>query len=172
MPAFLEFAEFYKLDNPELWVAVGLILFLIVVWWAGGFKTAMGMLDTKAATIKADLDEAARLRAEAEAMLAEIRKQRDDAEAQGAEMLAEARADAERMAVEAKLKLEESIARRTALADRRIATAEAQATAEVKAAAGDLAAQLAELVLADRAKAMKSDPMIDAAVGQLAERLQ
>jgi len=172
MPAFLEFADFYKWDNPELWVAVGLILFFAVVWFAGGFKTALGMLDAKAATIKADLDEAARLRAEAEAMLTEIRKQRDDAEAQGAAMLKEAAADAERMAAEAKVKLEESIARRTALADRRIATAEAQATAEVKAAAADLAAQLAELVLADRIKAMKSDPMIDQAVGQLAERLQ
>lgn len=172
MPAFLEFAEFYKLDNPELWVAVGLILFLAVVWFAGGFRRGFGMLDAKAATIKADLDEAARLRAEAEAMLKEIRKQRDDAEIQGAEMLKEARAEAERMAIEAKTKLEESIVRRTALADRRIAAAEAQATAEVKAAAADLAAQLAESVLAERVRGLKSDPMIDQAVGQLADRLQ
>jgi F-type H+-transporting ATPase subunit b len=171
MPAFFEL-EFWKFDNPELWVAAGLILFLAVVWFAGGFKTAMSLLDAKAATIQADLDEAARLRTEAEAMLAEIRKQRDDAEAQGAEMLKEAAADAKRMAAEAKVKLEESIARRTALADRRIATAEAQATAEVKAAAADLAAQLAELVLTDRVKGLKSDPMVDQAVGQLAERLQ
>ena len=171
MPAFLE-SDFLKLDNPELWVAVGLILFLAVVWFAGGFKIALGMLDAKAATIKADLDEAARLRAEAEAMLTEIRKQRDDAEVQGAEMLKEAAADAKRMAAEAKVKLEDSIARRTALADRRIATAEAQATAEVKAAAADLAAQLAEIVLAERTKGMKSDPLVDQAVGQLAERLQ
>ena len=171
MPAFLEL-EFWKFDNPELWVAVGLILFIAVLWFAGGFKTALGMLDAKAATIKADLDEAARLRDEAEAMLIEIRKQRDAAEAQGAEMLKEAAAEAKRMAAEAKIKLEESIARRTALADRRIATAEAQATAEVKAAAADLAAQLAEIMLADRARSMKSDPMVDQAVSQLAERLQ
>lgn len=171
MPSFFE-AEFWSLQNPELWAGVGLILFLAVVWLGGGFKTAFGMLDAKAATIQADLEEAARLRAEAEAMLADIRRQRDEAEAQGAEMLKEAKAEAERLAMEAKAKLEESITRRKALADRRIATAEAQALAEVKSAAADLAAQVAEAVLADRTKGLKSDPLVDHAVGQLAERLQ
>ena len=172
MPAFLEFGEFYSWQNPELWVAIGLILFVGILWYAGAFKTALGMLDSKAAKIKEDLDEAARLRDEAEAMLADIRKQRDEAEIQGAEMLKEAEAASKRLAAEAKVKLEESIARRKALADRRIATAEAQALAEVKAAAADLAAQVAEVVLAERAKGLKSDPMVDQAVGQLAERLQ
>jgi len=171
MPAFLTF-EFWSWANPELWVGVGLLIFFGIVVWFGAHKLAAQQLDAKSASIKFDLDEAARLRAEAEAMLTEIRKQRDDAEAQGAEMLKEAAADAKRMAAEAKVKLEDSIARRTALADRRIATAEAQATAEVKAAAADLAAQLAEIVLAERTKGLKSDPMVDQAVGQLAERLQ
>lgn len=171
MPAFFDL-EFWSLSNPELWVAVGLIAFLAILWFAGAFKMAMGALDAKAATIQHDLEEAARIRTEAEALLADISKQRDEAEAQGAAMLAEAKADAKRMAEEAKVKLEEQIARRTALADRRIANAETQATAEVKAAAGELAAQLAEVVLADRVKGMKSDPLIDTAVGQLAERLQ
>lgn len=171
MPAFLELS-FWSLSNPELWVAVGLVLFLAIAIYAGAHKTALGALDAKAATIKFDLDEAARLRSEAEAMLAEIRKERVESEAHGVAMLAEARADAERLAVEAGAKLEEQIARRTALADRRIANAEREATAEVKAAAADLAAQMAETVLAERVKGMKSDPMIDQAVGQLAERLQ
>lgn len=171
MPAFLELA-FYDLSNPELWVAVGLIIFLAIVIFAGAHKTALGALDAKGAAIKFDLEEAARLRAEAEAMLADIRKQREETEEQGKAMLQEAKAEAKRLAAEAKARLEEQIARRTALADRRIATAETQATAEVKAAAAELAAQLAETVLADRVKGMKSDPMVDQAVGQLAERLQ
>ncbi len=171
MPAFFDL-EFWSLANPELWVAIGLVLFLAVVWFAGGFRFALGALDAKAARIKEDLDEAARLRAEAEAMLAEIRTQRDEAEVQGAQMLEEARTEATRLAAEAKVKLEEQIVRRKALAERRIANAETQATAEVKAAAADLAAQLAEAVLAERVKVMKTDPSIDAAAGQLAERLQ
>ena len=171
MPAFFELS-FWSLSNPELWVAVGLIVFVAIVIYAGAHKIALGALDAKAATIKFDLDEAARIRAEAETMLADIRRQREETEAQGKAMLAEAEADAKRLAVEAKAKLEEQIARRTALADRRIANAETQATAEVKAAAAELAAQLAQTVLADRVKSMKSDPMVDQAVGQLAERLQ
>jgi F-type H+-transporting ATPase subunit b len=171
MPAFFDL-EFWSFANPELWVAIGLILFLGVVWYAGGFKFALGALDAKAATIQHDLEEAARIRAEAEALLADIKKQRDEAEIQGQEMLKEAKADAKRFAAEAKAKLEEQIARRSALADRRIANAESQATAEVKAAAADLAAQLAEGVLADRIANAKSDPLIDQAVSQLAGRLQ
>ena len=171
MPAFLSF-EFWNLANPELWVGIGLLIFFGIVLWAGAHKLAAQQLDGKAASIKFDLEEAARLRAEAEAMLADIRRQRDEAEVQGAEMLKQAQADAVRMAAEAKAKLEESIIRRKALAERRIATAEAQALAEVKSAAADLAAQVAEAVLAERTKAMKSDPSIDQAVGQLAERLQ
>jgi F-type H+-transporting ATPase subunit b len=171
MPAFFEL-EFWKFDNPELWVAVGLVLFVAILFLTGAVKTVLGMLDAKAATIKGDLEEAARLRAEAEALLAEIRKQRDEAEIQGAAMLEEAKADAKRVSAEAKVKLEESIARREVLAERRIANAKTQAMAEVKAAAAELAAQVAETILTERARGMKSDPSIDEAVGHLAERLQ
>lgn len=171
MPAFLELA-FYDLSNPELWVAVGLIVFLLVVVWAGAHKIAFGQLDAKGLAIKANLEEAARIRAEAEAMLADIKKQRDEAEVQGRQMLEEAKAEAERLAQEAKAKLEEQIARRTALADRRIATAETQAMAEVKAAAADLAARAAEVVLADRARTLKTDPAVEPAIAEMAARLQ
>ena len=166
MPAFLEL-EFWKFDNPELWVAVGMIVFLAILWFAGAFKMVGSALDTKAAVIKHDLDEAARLRAEAEAMLAEIRKERSDAEAQGAAILANAMEEAKRMGEEAKAKLEEQIKRRGELAERRIANAEAQAAAEVRAAAADLAAGMAETVLAARLAASKSDPLVDAAMAQL-----
>jgi F-type H+-transporting ATPase subunit b len=171
MPAFFEL-EFWKLDNPELWVAVGLIAFLAILYFAGGFRMALGALDAKAAKIQADLDEAARLRSEAEAMLADIRKQREEAEVQAREMLADAQAEAERLTAEAKAQLEEQIVRRTELADRRITQAGAQAAAEVKAAAGELAANVAEQVLAARLAAAKTDPLIDQAIGQLADRLQ
>ena len=76
------------------------------------------------------------------------------------------------MQAEAQVRLAEQIERRGQLAERRIATAEAQAAAEVKAAAGELAAQMAEQVLAARIAGAKSDPLIDAAIGQLAGKLQ
>lgn len=170
MPAFLE-AHFWDLTNPEFWVGVGLLMFFGVVWWKARAMIA-GMLDAKATTIQTDLAEAARLRAEAEAMLADIRAQRVEAERHAAEMLSAAQADAVRLAAEAKIKLEEQIARRAALAERKIASAEAEAAAEVKAVAADLAAQAAEQILAARLTKATTDPSVDAAIKGMAVRLQ
>jgi len=167
MPEMLNPAE------AEFWVGVGLIIFLaIIIFVAKAPNAIAAALDARAAKIQDDLNEAARIRAEAEAMLADIRAQREEAERQAAGMLAAAEADAQRLATEARAKLEEQVKRRAALAERKIATAEAQASAEVKAAAAELAAQAAERVLAARIASAKSDPSVDAAIGQLAERLQ
>ena len=167
MPAFLNPAE------AEFWVGVGLLIFLaIVIFVAKAPKTVAAVLDAKRDKIQADLNEAARIRAEAEAMLADIRAQREEAERQSAEMLAAAKADAKRLQADAKVKLEEQVKRRADLAERKIANAEAQATAEVKAAAAELAAQAAEQVLGQRIAGAKSDPLVDDAIGQLAGRLR
>ena len=167
MPAFLNPAE------AEFWVGVGLLIFLaIVIFVAKAPKTVAAVLDAKRDKIQADLNEAARIRAEAEAMLADIRAQREEAERQSAEMLAAAKADAKRLQADAKVKLEEQVKRRADLAERKIANAEAQATAEVKAAAAELAAQAAEQVLGQRIAGAKSEPLVDDAFGQLAGRLR
>jgi F-type H+-transporting ATPase subunit b len=167
MPAFLNPAE------AEFWVGVGLLIFLaIVIFVAKAPAKLVGSLDERRNKIQFDLDEAARIRAEAEAMLADIRARREEAERQATEMLAAAEADAKRLQAESKIKLEEQVKRRADLAERKIATAEAQATADVKAAAADLAADAAERVLAARLAAGKADPQVDAAIAQLADRLQ
>ncbi len=161
----------YDLANAELWVAVGLLLFFAIVVFAGVPKLVGGALDAKAARIQSELDEAARLRAEAEALLAQIRQEKAEAEAQAAGMLAAAEADARVMEAEAKAKLEESLKRRQELAERRIAQAEVQATAEVKAAAADLAARAAEQILVARLAGQKADPLLDDAIAQIGARL-
>lgn len=172
MPAFFT-AEFWSLANPELWVGVGLLIFLgIVVFVAKAPQTIAATLDARTAKIQFDLDEAARIRAEAEEMLASIKAQREDAERQATEMLKAAEADAARLAVEAKAKLEEQITRRAALAERKIASAEAEAAADVKAVAADLAAQAAEQIFAARLATAKTDPQVDDAIKTLAARLQ
>jgi F-type H+-transporting ATPase subunit b len=76
------------------------------------------------------------------------------------------------MRKDAAVKLEEQIVRRTEMAERKIATAEAQAMADVKAAAAELAAEAARTVLAGRLAASTTDPLVDKAIGQMASKLQ
>lgn len=160
------------LQDAEFWTGLALLVFFGLLLALGVHKAAAKALDSKAAKIQAELDEAKKLREEAQSLLASLKTQREETERRAAEMLANAEAEAKRFEVEAKAKLEEQIKRRQELAERRISNAEAQAATEVKAAAADLAAQLAEGVLAQRINGAKSDPLIDAAVGQLATKLK
>lgn len=169
MPAFLE-GHFWDLSNAEFWVGVGLLIFLAIVAMAGVPKLVAATLDARAAKVKSELDEAQRLRAEAEALLAQIRAEKAQAEAQARDMIGQAEADAKLMAEEARARLEEALSRRQAQAERKIALAESQATAEVKAAAADLAAQAAERMLGGRLKGKRSDPLVDRALPQLEGR--
>lgn len=160
------------LHDAEFWTGLALLVFLGLMLMLGVHKTAGRALDSKAAKIQADLDEAKTLREEALALLSSLSAQREQTEKLAGEMLANAKAEAKRMEVEAKAKLEEQIKRRQELAERRISNAEAQAAAEVKSAAAELAAQMAEGVLMQRLEGAKSDPLVDAALGQLAEKLK
>ena len=167
MPAFLNPA------NAEFWVGVGLLIFFgIVIFVAKAPKAINAALDAKSAKIQGDLDEAARIREEAQRLLTQLKAERAEAEAQAKDMLATAQEEARRYEAEAKAKLEESLARRQQLAERKIANAEAQAAAEVKAAAADLAAQAAEVVLTQRLPGVKTDPLVDRAISQLGSKLQ
>jgi F-type H+-transporting ATPase subunit b len=160
------------LQEAEFWVFIGLVIFIGALVWAKVPAMAMKALDARGAAIQAELDEALRLRQEAQTLLDSIKVQHEETERIAAETLANAEADSVRLRAEAEIKLNEQIKRRQAMAERKIATAEAQAAADVKAAAGELAAQLAEQVLAGRLKDLKSDPLIDRAVDQMPGKLQ
>lgn len=160
------------LQDAEFWTGLALLVFVILMLALGVHKAAAKALDAKAAKIQAELDEANKLREEAMVLLSSLKSQRQQTEKLAAEMMANAAEEAKRLEAEAKAKLEEQIKRRQELAERRISNAEAQATADVKAAAADLAAQMAESVLMARIAGAKSDPLIDVAVGQLAAKLK
>lgn len=167
MPEFLDPA------GPEFWVGVGLLIFLgIVVFVAKAPQKIGAALDGQAAAIQANLDEAARIREEAQRLLDTLKAERAEAELHAKEMLAQAYAQVARLEADSKAKLDESLARRQEMAERKIATAEMQAAAEVKAAAADMAAQAAESMLAQRLVGAKTDPLVDAAIGQMAAKLQ
>ena len=159
-------------EDAEVWIAIGLLVFVVILIRAKVPGLAMKALDDRAAKIQAELNEALRLREEAQALLASIKTAREAAERLGAEIIANAEADAKRMRAEAQARLEDQIERRRAMAERRIANAETQAALEVKAAAAEAAADLAERILADRLGGLASDPLVDRAIAQLAGKLQ
>ena len=160
------------ISNPEAWIALGLILFFALLGYFRVHHLAAGQLDARGAKIRDALAEAESLRAEAQAMLADLKHKREAAEADAAHMLTDARAEAQRMEIEAHRKLDEQLARRTQLAERRIALAETQATAEVKRAAAELAAAAAGGLLARRLASAGADPSADHAIAGLQGKLQ
>jgi F-type H+-transporting ATPase subunit b len=159
------------LQEPETWVAVAFVLFVGVIGYVGAHKKVIEALDRRAERIKAELDEARRLRDEAAALLAEYQRKQGQAEREATEIIAEARAEAQRVAAEARGKMEEFVARRTRLAETKIGQAEAQALADVKAAAADAAVAAAEKILRDAAKGKVADDLIAQGIADVKAKL-
>jgi F-type H+-transporting ATPase subunit b len=159
------------LQEAEFWVGLALVVFALIMVWAKVPGMAGKALDARAEKIRGELFEAERLRKEAEALLASIKTQREEAERQAAEMIRNAEEEAKRLEADSRIRLEDQIRRRADLAQRKIATAEAQAAADVKAAAADLAAEAAGALLAARLASVKSDPMVDRAIKDIPAKL-
>jgi len=148
------------IKEPEFWVAVAFVLFLGVLIYVGVHKKLIEALDHRSNRIQAELEEARRLRDEAGKLLAEYQRKQRDAEREAEAIIADARAEAGRVAAEARVKMEEFVARRTKLAETKITQAEAQALADVRAAAADAAVTAAEKILRDAAKGKIADDLI------------
>lgn len=148
------------LQEAEFWVAVGFFLFIGGLVYLGVPKTILSSLDQRRARIKSELDEAVRLREEAQKLLAQYQNKRHEAEEEANAIIAGARAEAERVAAEAKTRMEDFVARRTQQAETKIAQAETQALADVRAAAAEAAVAAAERILAQSAKGPVADELI------------
>jgi F-type H+-transporting ATPase subunit b len=138
--------------EAEFWVALGFFVFIGLLGYLGVHRMIGKSLDERASRIKAELDEAKKLKDDAAQLLADYRRKRGEAESEAQEIIAGAKAEAERLAAEAKVKVEEFVARRTKMAETKIAQAEAQAAADVRSAAADAAVTAAAKVLSQEAK--------------------
>jgi len=136
------------------------LLFVAAVIYFGLHNKINEMLDARAAAIKAELDEAARLRAEAAALLQSFEQKKIAAEADAENIVAQARVEAELIAKEAHERMAEFVERRKQQAEQKIAMAEQQATADVRAAAADAAVRAAAIVLKDEAKGEVGDQLV------------
>jgi len=157
-------------ENPETWVRIGLLAFAVLLIVMKVPQNLWKSLGATGDSVRAELDEAVRIRQEAQTLLNSIKAQRLEAEQKAKELVAFAEDEAKRLAEEARVNLAESIRRRQAQAEARIAQAEARAASDVKSAAADLASQIAEEVLIKRASGLKGDAQVDSAISQIGKR--
>jgi F-type H+-transporting ATPase subunit b len=148
------------MPEAETWVAIGFVIFLGLLAYLGAHRRLIDGIDRRQARIKSELAEAVRLREEAQAVLAEFERKGREAEGEAASIIAGAKAEAERLAAEAKARMEEFVVRRTKMAEAKIAHAEAQALADVRAAATDTAVAAAEKILSAAAKGKVAEDLL------------
>jgi F-type H+-transporting ATPase subunit b len=169
----MEYQAFHTIpwEHGSFWVAVAIIIFAV----AFGNKIAKpltGMLDGRSNAVRAALDEAARLKAEAEAMLEAAKHRQAQAQADAKDILESARAEAARMAADLTKEAEALAKWRERMAVERIAAAEAAAIAEVRTAAIDIAAAAARHLLRDHFDAESDTALIDQAIAGTPEALR
>lgn len=159
------------LHNPEFWVLVSFVTFIVL--FGGKLWAAIaGALDGRAATIRAELDEAQRLRREAEAMLADATRAREEALAEAKHVLERSRIEAAHVAEAAAAEAEASAKRRERVALDRIAAAEKAALSEVRQTAADIATNAARRVIAEGLGEERETAILDQAIADLPRALR
>ena len=157
--------------DAEFFVLIGFIVFLCLLGYVGAHRMLLGALDKRGQAIADELGEAAKLRAEATALLESFEKKKFEAEANAAAIVAEARAQAEVLAKEAAERMENFLVRRAQQAEAKIALAESQAAAEVRSAAADFAAKAAEIVLRQEMQGAQGAELAAREIAALKDRL-
>ena len=157
--------------DATFFALVALIIFLGIAAYAGAFRKMGAGLDSRAERIRKELDHATQLRKDAEALLAEYKQKRLDAEKEAASIISAAKADAEEFAAETRRKLTESLERRSKQAEQKIAQAEAAAIKDVRNVATDLAIAASHHLAAEAAKAGKGAELISQSIAAVKSRL-
>jgi F-type H+-transporting ATPase subunit b len=158
-------------STAEFWVMISFIIFvgIIVYYKVPGMITAA--LDKRASEIARELDEARRLREEAQELLASYQRKKAEAMKEAEGIVAQAKIEAERLAHETRQVMEAQVVRRQQLAEDKIRQAESQAVAEVRAIAADIAVNAAQNLIAERVDAGKDSKLVEHSISELASKL-
>jgi F-type H+-transporting ATPase subunit b len=148
------------MHETENWVAIAFLFFIGLLVYLGVHRKMLDALDQRQTRIKSELDEAKRLREEAETLLAELERKGREAETEAQAIISGAMAEAERIAAEAKARIEELVMRRTKIAEGKITQAEVQAVADVRSAAAEAAAAAAAKILSAAAKGKVAENLL------------
>jgi F-type H+-transporting ATPase subunit b len=157
--------------EPEFWVAVAFVILMGVFAYFGVHATVLKALDHRSERIKTELDDARRLKEEAAKLLTEYQARRASAEREAEEIIASAKADAERIAAETKTKMQDFVERRTKTAESKIALAEAQALADVRAAAANAAVTAASTILSKTVTGQVAEDLLAKGITEVREKL-
>ncbi len=153
--------------DATFWAFVGFVLFLaLIVYLKVPGKLAEG-LDNRGNKIRSELEEARRLREEAQALLAEYQRKQREAE----DIISQAQREAKAMAVEAGKKLEAYVVRRQKQAEEKIAQAESQAIQDVRSRSVDVAIQAAQMMMAEKVSGKLADDLIGKSIKDVASKL-
>ena len=158
------------IHEAEFWVLVAAVVF-VALFGRRVFRVLVAGLDARTARIRGELDEARRLREEAEQLLAEYRAKQQQAAADAASIVAHAKSEAERVAAQAARDLEQALARRQRMAEERIEQAEAKALDEVRSVAIDVAIAAAREVIAAEIDERRGSALLDEEIVTLPQRL-
>ena len=170
-PALAATGPFFSLQNTNFVVLIGFLCFVGLLVYLKVPGKITGMLDARAAQIKADLDEARALREEAKSILATYERRHKEVQEQAERIVSLARDEAMAVAEQAKADLKKSIARRLAAATDQIASAEAGAIRQVREQAVSVAVAVAGDLLAKQMTAADAAVSIDAAIEQVSARM-
>lgn len=159
------------LESPTFWVAVSFLILVGLIAKPAG-KAIIKALDDRTERIRATLDDATKLREEAQHLLADYQRKQRDAAKEIDDLIASAQAEAKNLAAEAAVKMEEALRRREQLARDKIAQAEAEALQQVRDTAIDLAIAATRRLMAERLDEQAAARLVDDAIAEIPARLR
>ncbi len=162
---------FFSLANTDFTVSIAFLIFIGILLYFKVPSLVGGMLDKRADSIKAELDEAKALREEAQSLLASYERKQKEVQEQSARIVAAAKEEATNAATAAKEEIARSITRRLAAAEDQIASAEASAVKEVRDQAIAVAVGAAKDVIAKQMDAKSAGALIDTSIATVADKL-
>ncbi len=159
------------LESPTFWVAVSFLILVGLIAKPAG-KAIIKALDDRTERIRATLDDATKLREEAQHLLADYQRKQRDAAKEIDDLIASAQAEAKNLAAEAAVKMEETLRRREQLARDKIAQAEAEALQQVRDTAIDLAIAATRRLMTERLDEQAAARLVDDAIAEIPARLR
>jgi len=158
-------------EDATFWVLIALILFIALVIYLRAPRLVTQALDKRAEAVKTELDEARKLREEAQSVLADYQRKAREAEQEAEEIIDAARREASAYAAEAVQRTDEYVERRTKIAEQKISQAETVALQEVRSLSTDLAIAAAERILTAKVKGAEAEKLISEAIDEAKARL-